>query len=145
MVLRRILVSLGITITVSCLVSCALWAFGLSWWKSFLLIFSLHFILFGVINYFTGIWASYRMRIIETEQLKLFSEQSAGVTCANCGEPAWVPITMGDDMTYTCDGCHKVNKVIVSAETALPTMPVSELNPDKLLLKEIKNQDREKA
>ena len=145
MVLRRILISLGITVAISCLVAWALWAFGLSWWKSFLLIFSLHFIVFGLMNYFTGIWASYKMRLVETEQLKLFSDQSVAVNCVHCSEPAFVPVTMGDDMMFTCDKCNTVNKVIISAETALPTTPVSELDPDKLLLKEIKKKDIEKA
>jgi len=120
----------------------ALWGFGLSFWKSFALVFVGHFIIFGLINYFTGIYMAHKMRSIEVEQLRLLSEQSVTVNCASCGEPAIVPIMLGEDNVYTCDQCSTVNTVIISAETALPTTPVSELDPDKVLLGQIKKLEQ---
>ena len=84
------------------------------------------------------------MRAIEVEQLKLLNDQSVDVNCVTCSEPAVVPILLGDGNTFTCDQCSTVNRVIISAETALPTAPVSELDPDKILLNQIKKLEQPK-
>ena len=84
------------------------------------------------------------MRTVEVEQLKLLKDQSVYVNCVTCGEPALVPMLLGEDNVYTCDQCNTINKIIISAETALPTAPVSELDPDKVLLNQIKKLEQPK-
>jgi len=136
--LSRILVSLGITIAISAALALALALMGYSFLKMFLLIFVLHFIAFGVLNYFTGVMTSIKMRRIQTEQLKLLSFQTAEVVCAACKESAIVSITLGEEESFECEKCGAKNNVVITAEAVLQTNPVSNLDPDLLLKDKIK-------
>ena len=109
---NRIWISLGITVSISAAIATVMWAFGMIFWKGFLLAFVGHFIVFGIINYFTGIFMSYKMRAVEVEQLRLLSDQSVDVNCVTCGEPAVVPMLLGTDNNYTCDQCSTINTIM---------------------------------
>ena len=78
-------------------------------------------------NYFTGIFMNYKMRQVEIEQLKIFSEQSIGINCARCGEPSVVPVLLGQDNRHICDRCGAENTIVISAEAALVTNPLESM------------------
>jgi hypothetical protein len=141
--LSRILTSLGITIGISAALALALSLMGYSFVKMFLLIFVLHFIGFGVIHYFTGVFASIKLRQIQTEQIKLLSFQTAEVMCAACKDPAIVSITLGEDESFECEKCNAKNNIVITAEAVLQTIPVSNLDPDVVIRDKIKLDDHE--
>lgn len=136
--LKRILFSLGITIAISSVLGLALSMFGYDFLKMFILAFVLHFIVFGLINYFAGIVMSSRLKHLQTEQLRLLSNQSAEVMCAACKVPAVVPITLGEDTKFICNKCNASNNVVITAEAVLLTTPVANLNPDDIISEKIK-------
>jgi hypothetical protein len=137
MALYRILKSLCITLAITTGLTLCLWWIGFNFWKTFFLIFTLHFFLFGIINYFTGIYMNYKMRLVETDQLRLLENQSVIVNCARCGEPTAVPILLGEDNLYKCDRCGATNTVIISAEAALTTTPVETIDPRHIIEKKL--------
>jgi|10_taG_2_1085330.scaffolds.fasta_scaffold00440_2 hypothetical protein len=138
--MESILKSLGLTICISFVVALATTLFGINFWSAFALIFVLHFVVFGIIHYFTGIVVNYKMRIVENEQLKLLRHQSVEVNCSSCGKPTVVPILLGQDELYKCDGCGLENKVIITAETVIPTSMVETTDPDELIQSKIKKE-----
>ena len=135
--MNKIIQSLAITIAISLTFGYIISLFGPVFWKTFLLIFVAHFIIFGIINYFTGIYLSYKMRVVEVEQLRLLENQSTVATCAGCGKNTVVPILLGNDNRYVCDGCDLENAIVITAETVLPTKPVESLDADQLVEEQV--------
>ena len=81
------------------------------------------------------------MRVVEVEQLRLLENQSTVANCAGCGKGTVVPILLGDNNRYVCDGCSLENVIVITAETVLPTDPIKDTDADSLieekLLKEL--------
>jgi len=137
----KILMSIGATLGISAGIAGALSLFGLSFWNCFLLIFVLHFVAFGVLNYITGIITRYKMRVLAVQELEVINNQSVPVQCAKCNEPSMVPVIVGrDDNEYECVYCNAINKIVISAEAVLPTTPVATdvENTDDILQRQIK-------
>jgi hypothetical protein len=122
-----------------------MYGFGLSFWNSFLLIFVLHFIVFGIMNYVSGIIASYKLRQLQAQEIEALTNQSVSVQCAKCDDISVVPIIVSStDNEYVCANCDTKNRIIVSVEGVLPTTPVviENLDPDSLLQDQIKKLDK---
>ena len=144
MELRRILISLGITLGISGSISFVLSFFGMDFIKTFALIFILHFFVFGVIHYITGVWSEMKLKELETEQIKALDSQGAYVNCAFCNSPAFVPVILNSPNSYTCPDCQKENTILIGVETAQPTDPIADLDPTSVIRGSI-DIDEEKA
>ena len=141
MPITKILTSLGITVGVSLLIATGLSLFGLSFWNSLFLVFALHFVAFGILNYITGVITRYKLRALATQELEILNSQSAPVQCAKCGEPSMVPIVIAsDENEFSCVYCSTENKIIISAEALLKTTPIStdDVDTDEILKRQIK-------
>ena len=138
---RRILISLSITVGISLAIAYILTFFGMSFLRTFGLIFILHFFIFGAINYVTGVWAAIKLRQIETEQMKSLDSQGAYVNCSFCGSPSFVPIILNSPNSYTCTECQKENAILIGIETAQPTDPITDLDPTSVIRGSIDDDD----
>lgn len=144
--LQKIFLSILITCGVSALLAISFTAFDYNFWNVFFVAIIFHFIGFGLINYFTGVVAAYKLRQINAQEILAMRSQSTGVMCAKCNEGSIVPVVVGsDDNEYVCEACGSKNKIIVTAETVLPTLPVltEKLDPDDLIKTQIKKLDEQ--
>jgi len=98
--------------------------------KSFLTIFFvsiiIQFIVFYIIGSIIDVMSEIKLKQIEAITISELSKQSIEVECP-CFKKARevVPVTLNQDNSYKCGTCGKTNSIIITAETASVTEPIS--------------------
>jgi hypothetical protein len=138
-ILKKLIYSLAITISVSILGGLFCLNFGFNFWITTLFFFILQFIGF----YFYGEHVKRRNAIIEAELEMIAAAELAKITAdvvCPCDKKVQniIPIEMNVDNSYTCSQCNKRIGVIVDVKTTLKTEPL-EQNPlaDPLVIKNV--------
>jgi len=138
-ILKKLIYSLAITISVSILGGLFCLNFGFNFWITTLFFFILQFIGF----YFYGEYVKRRNAIIEAELEMIAAAELAKITAdvvCPCDKKVQntIPIEMNVDNSYTCSQCNKRIGVIVDVKTTLKTEPL-EQNPlaDPLVIKNV--------
>lgn len=127
--LRKLITSLTITLSVAGIISWALTGAGFSFISSFTSLIVLQFVLF----YFYSEWIKSKL-LIEEQKLIAFKEaeyekQGLEVSCpCDRNIKSFVPISLTDRNEYMCPGCNKLLNVNVVCKTVLVTVPILE-NP----------------
>jgi hypothetical protein len=138
-ILKKLIYSLAIPISVSILGGLFCLNFGFNFWITTLFFFILQFIGF----YFYGEYVKRRNAIIEAELEMIAAAELAKITAdvvCPCDKKVQnrIPIEMNVDNSYTCSQCNKRIGVIVDVKTTLKTEPL-EQNPlaDPLVIKNV--------
>lgn len=138
-ILKKLIYSLAITISVSILGGLFCLNFGFNFWITCLFFFILQFIGF----YFYGEHVKRKNAIIEAEleiiAVSELAKITADVVCP-CDKKVQnrIPIEMNADNSYTCSQCNKRIGVIINVKTTLKTEPLRQ-DPldDPLVIKNV--------
>ena len=138
-ILKKLIYSLAITISVSILGGLFCLNFGFNFWITSLFFFILQFIGF----YFYGEHVKRRNAIIEAELEIIAASELAKITAdvvCPCDKRVKnsIPIGMNADNSYICSECNKRIGVIVAVKTTLKTEPLQQ-DPlaDPLVIKNV--------
>jgi hypothetical protein len=138
-ILKKLIYSIAITISVSILGGLFCLNFGFNFWITTLFFFILQFIGF----YFYGEHVKRRNAIIEAELEMIAAAELAKITAdvvCPCDKKVQnrIPIEMNVDNSYNCSQCNKRIGVILDVKTTLKTEPLQQ-NPleDPLLIKNV--------
>jgi hypothetical protein len=127
-VIPSIIKSLTITLTISALITSALYAFGFQFVKTFCLVTAIQIGVWHLLSYVIGWLNDMKMKDIELRMIQEMSKQGVGVPCAHCKCENFIPITFHEDNDFECTDCKKMNGVYVEIETATKSEPLDKSN-----------------
>ena len=119
-----IIKSLTITLTISALITSALYAFGFQFVKTFCLVTAIQIGAWHLLSYVIGWLNDMKMKDIELRMIQEMSKQGVTVPCAHCKCENFIPITFHEDNDFECTDCKKMNGVYVEIETATKSEPL---------------------
>ena len=122
--LKKLLISLAITLGISSGTSYFLTSFDIEFFKSFIFITIIQFIFF----YFYNTYNQSKLNKFAIEQLSetemQFEQSGTDVVCANCKKEVFAPIELPEPNNFTCPHCGSENSIYLNIETAVTTRPV---------------------
>lgn len=122
--LKKLLISLAITLGISSGTSYFLTSFDIEFFKSFIFITVIQFIFF----YFYNTYNQSKLNKFAIEQLSetemQFEQSGTDVVCANCKKEVFAPIELPEPNNFTCPHCGSENSIYLNIETAVTTRPV---------------------
>ena len=122
--LKKLLLSLAITLGISSGTSYFLTSFDIEFFKSFIFITIIQFIFF----YFYNTYNQSKLNKFAIEQLSetemQFEQSGTDVVCANCKKEVFAPIELPEPNNFTCPHCGSENSIYLNIETAVTTRPV---------------------
>ena len=113
--------SLGITTAISLLFGIVFLFTGKGFWLPVGVAFLSQLVLWFIIQYMADIYVRIKAEEIENERIREISRTAADVECSFCGTPAFIPIDLTIDNTFTCEKCSKENVVVIRIDTAQTT------------------------
>jgi rubredoxin len=121
---KKLLLSLVLTLGISSGVSYFLTSFNIPFLKTFILATLLQFIFF----YFFNSYNQTKLNKYAIEQLTetemQFEQSGTDVVCANCKKEVFAPIELPEPNNFTCPHCGSENTIYLNIETAVTTRPV---------------------
>jgi rubredoxin len=121
---KKLLLSLVLTLGISSGVSYFLTSFNIPFLKTFILATLLQFIFF----YFFNSYNQTKLNKYAIEQLSetemQFEQSGTDVVCANCKKEVFAPIELPEPNNFTCPHCGSENSIYLNIETAVTTRPV---------------------
>lgn len=147
--IRDILRSLGITFCVSGIGALIGWSIDHNPLKIFILLTSIQFVGFWILNTVTGHFRQIKMTRLENERIAEYTKQSIQAECAYCKTLNLIPLRMDLDNDFNCTNCNKPNAVYIGVTVTQKTNPMSvdslainTLNPDEQAAIDHINRDR---
>jgi len=119
-VLTTIAVSSGIALILLPLVN--------NFWAVFAVAAITQFVVFYIVGSVIDFLAEIKLKQIEAFKLAEYSKQGIEVECP-CHRKIreFVPVTLNQKNSYKCNECGKNNSILIHAETAYLTEPISQL------------------
>lgn len=122
--LKKLLISLAITMSISSGISYFLTSFEIPFIKTFVLATVVQFLFF----YFYNTYSQAKFNKFAVEQLSetemQFEQSGTDVVCANCKKEVFAPIELPEPNNFTCPHCGSENSIYLNIETAVTTRPV---------------------
>ena len=121
---KKLLLSLAITLSISGGVSYFLTSFEIPFIKTFIFATVSQFLIF----YFYNTYSQTKFNKFAVEQLAgtemQFEQSGTDVICANCKKEVFAPIELPEPSNFTCPHCGSENSIYLNIETAVTTRPV---------------------
>lgn len=127
--MKQLAIQVSIISTVCTLFGFIFHYFAFPIWLGVLIGFVVQYAVYNVFIYGLDVFVALKNKELENERIKELSFQGMDVECP-CEKKIkdFVPVKLNTDNTYKCRLCSRNIKVIVTAETALVTEPIQNVN-----------------
>lgn len=131
--------SLGITLSISLVVSTVYWSIGENYVKPFILTTVGQFVVFWLINTWIRSRQLTQNKQLENERIKQFNSQGVEVECSYCKTSNLIPVRFDIDNDFECLNCGKPNAVYIGVTVTQKTSP---LNVNPLMINTVNNDEQ---
>lgn len=99
-----------------------------NFWTVFAVTAVTQFVVFYIVGSIIDFFTEIKIKQIEAFKLAEYSKQGIEVECP-CHKKIreFVPVTLNQKNSYKCNECGKTNSILINAETAYLTEPISQL------------------
>jgi hypothetical protein len=123
-----ILLSIGITSTISIVIGLSGYLLTNKFWSFFFIAFCIQFIIFAVVNTFLQRKDFVEGVALTNQQLEALSKFTIKLACAYCKQPNVTPITLNQENRFKCESCNQINSIKMQFLATQVTTPLTSLS-----------------